>query len=127
MSSEYSSGTPGEPSPQIISDILGLASATVFPEVVATWPVKWREEAVEWAGREHLSTSDNLEVDRIPQPEFVQSAARICFSPAMAQLAVEAWTDWLGDADLRSPQEGLRIAQEAVTALLVLSRERQPS
>jgi hypothetical protein len=113
-----------ETRPEVLADLLILAGGTVIPaRVIATWTPQEREEAVAWAAAEHLSASDNPVV-RPPQPPFVLRAAEICASPALAQLAVEAWTahrEVLRYA-AAAGEDGAteRFAQDAVTGLLVL-------
>lgn len=132
-------GGDGELTPEVIADIVCLASGTVIPaQVIATWTPAERELAVQWASAEHLSASDNEDVKRIPEPGFVTRTAEICASPAMAQLAVESWVQYLevlhqSEPGIRSAEhlngagEAAEAAREAITGLLVLLRERQPS
>lgn len=41
--------------------------------VIANWTDRQREEAFEWACREHLSASDNDDVERLPCPADVRA------------------------------------------------------
>jgi hypothetical protein len=132
-------GGDGELAPEVIADIVCLASGVMIPpQVIATWTPAERELAVQWASAEHLHASDHHAVKRIPEPGFVTRAAEICASPAMAQLAVESWVQYLemlhqSEPGFRSAEhlngagEAAEAGREAITGLLVLLRERQPS
>lgn len=119
-----------ETSLEVLADILSLAvSVTIPAAVLATWTARERDQALEWAAAEHLSASDNP-VTRLPQPELVRRAAEICASPALAQLAVEAWTRHKEVCEEAQPVESpewvsARMAQDAVTGLLVLLGDRR--
>jgi hypothetical protein len=118
-----------ETSPEVLADILSLVTNVMIPAgVIATWTVREREQAVKWAAAEHLSASDNDDVKRAPQPPFVARAAELAASPALAQLAVEAWTQYREQGEFSSGWEDVyEMAQGAVTGLLVLLGGRQPS
>jgi hypothetical protein len=125
----------GDASPEVIADILGLAARVIPPEVIATWTPAERERAAGWASAENFSADGNL-AQRVPEPPFLARAAEICASPTLAQLAVEAWTARLthlegGEhpgAELHY-EHGITMmtARDAITGLLVLLRDRQPS
>jgi hypothetical protein len=108
-------------SPQVMSDLLSLVEETVIPpEVIATWTPAERVLAARWAGAEYGNASD-VPVRRLPEPGFVTRAAEICGSPALAQLAVEAWTGRPSAHDYaESPEKLAAMAQEAITGLIVL-------
>lgn len=55
---------------QVLCDLLLLVNIAVTPATVASWTSDQREQASEWAAREHLSASDNP-VRRIHKPEFL--------------------------------------------------------
>jgi hypothetical protein len=123
-----------EEDPEVLADILSLVGGVMIPaEVISTWTVTERARAARWAAAEHLHASDNEDVQRVPEPGFVKRAAEICASPAMAQLAVENWTAWLAgvqeSAEGAGPRttEAVSIARDAITGLLVLLKDRQPS
>jgi hypothetical protein len=120
--------------PQVLADMISLVTGGMIPSgVIATWTPHEREEAAEWAAGEHLSASDNTGVRRVPRPEFVRRAVEITQSPAVAQLAVEAWAlhkedlEHGGAWDDQDHRElaTRQAAQDAITGLLVLLRERQ--
>lgn len=117
-----------ETSPEVLADILSLTTSVMIPAgVIATWTRAERERAVEWAAAEHLEASDNDEVKRVPQPGFVKRATEIARSPVMAQLAVEAWTQYRERGEFSSGWADVyNVAQDAVTGLLVLLGDRQP-
>jgi hypothetical protein len=121
----------GEVTPEVLADIISLANGVMIPpEVVATWTPAERELALKWASAEHLHASDHHAVRRVPEPGFVTRAEELTSSPALAQLAVEAWVrakeelehGWAGESLV-----DVRAAQDAITGLLVLLRNRQPS
>jgi hypothetical protein len=123
-----------EEDPEVLADILSLVGGVMIPaEVIAVWTPADRKLAAKWAAAEHLHASDNEDVQRIPEPGFVKRAAEICASPAMAQLAVENWTSWLAGVQESAGGAGPRttgaigIARDAITGLLVLLKDRQPS
>lgn len=140
MPRDDSKDDEAEVTPQVISDIIGLvASPVIPPAVIATWTQAERDEALSWAGGEHLHASDNTGVKRVRQPPFVGRALEICASPVTAQLAVERWTTAKEQLErsaaacaedlLTDTEPLLAIAQDAVTGLLVLlgGREQEPS
>jgi ribosome-binding protein aMBF1 (putative translation factor) len=45
-------------------------------ETVTGWTNGQRRAAEDWAGREHLYASDNLDVDRVRRPDFVFEEAQ---------------------------------------------------
>ena len=114
--------------PQVLSDLLSLTEgAAVPPEVIATWTEREREQAAAWAVSEHLHASDHPDVARLVIPPFVARTAEICASPALAQLAVEAWTRHREAIAVHDDPEkpwadnvAAGKAQDAITALLVL-------
>jgi hypothetical protein len=112
--------------PQVTSDLLSLVMQPAIPaEVIATWTPREREEAARWASAGHLAASDNFRVKRLPQPGFVARAAEICGSPAKAQLAVEAWTQYRERGEFSAGwQDVYEVAQDAVTGLLALLGSR---
>lgn len=118
-----------EVTPQALADVIGLTGTVIPAEVIATWTRRERDAALEWAAAEHLSASDNP-VRRVPQPEPVARAAEICASPALAQLAVEAWTShrevlrYARAAGADGATEAM--AQDAVTGLLALLGGERP-
>lgn len=127
--------TDDEVTPEALAGMISLAAGVMIPaEVIATWTPADREDAAAWASGEHLIASDNPGIKRVPQPEMVARAVAIVQNPAMAQLAVEGWlrakadvegggfTSWDIAADTLT-----RAGQDAITGLLVLLRERQPS
>lgn len=116
-------------SPQVVSDILSQACETVIPpEVTALWTADERDRAVAWAGAEYLSASDHEDVQRVPKPAFVERAEEICASPAQAQLAVEAWTARDSRADFMKGGAAVAgQARDALSGLVVLTRQEQPS
>jgi hypothetical protein len=129
----------GEVTPEVLADIISLASGTMIPaEVIATWTVAERELATRWASAEHLHASDHHAVKRLPEPGFVTRAAELTSSPALAQLAVESWVQYLemlhqSEPGFRSAEhlngagEAAEAGRDAITGLLVLLRERQAS
>lgn len=108
-------------SPQVMSDLLSLVEETVIPpEVIATWTPAERVLAAKWAGAEYGNASD-VPVKRLPEPGFVTRAAEICGSPALAQLAVEAWTGRPSQFDyMDNPEKLAAMAQDALTGLIVI-------
>lgn len=121
----------GEVTPEVLADIICLANGVMIPpEVIATWTTAERDQALRWASAEHLHASDHHAVKRVAEPGFVARAAELTSSPALAQLAVEAWVrakeelehGWAGESLV-----DVRAAQDAITGLLVLLRNRQPS
>jgi hypothetical protein len=117
-----------EEDPEVLADILSLVGGVMIPAgVISTWTPAQRDMAARWAAAEHLHASDNEDVTRVPEPEFVKRAAEICASPAMAQLAVEAWVHRGDDPDLTTVRAVLELARDAITGLLVLLKDRQPS
>lgn len=115
-------------SPEWAADVISLAAGTAIPaQVIATWTVREREEAVRWAAAEHVSASDNPGTKRLAKPPVVLAAELLAASPAVAQIAVEQWTVLLEHAE-RCPeayadpgaQTVLMTARGAVTGLLTL-------
>jgi hypothetical protein len=122
--------TDNETSPEVLADILSLATGVMIPAaVVATWTSNERAEAVEWALAEHLHASGN-QVKRLPQPDLAKRTVEICASPAMAQLAVENWVKAKEQIEqsrascagelLEDTGPLVAAAQAAITGLLVL-------
>jgi hypothetical protein len=125
-----------DPSPQLIAGLLLLVlDAPGIPaEVIATWTPAEREQAVKWVSAEHLSASDNDDVERVPQPGFVTRAAEICANPVIAQLAVEAWLRHREEIALSADATSswaasvaAARAQSAIAGLLVLLKDKAPS
>jgi hypothetical protein len=120
-----------EITPQVLADMLSLASEVrIPPEVIATWTPREREDAAGWAGDEHLSASGNP-VLRVPKPGVVKWAEEVCSSPALAQLAVESWVqlkDRVEHGEFKAwdeiADELLKTGQAAITGLLVLLKDR---
>lgn len=124
-------------SPQVLADLIGTVTGMMIPAgVIATWTPRERELAAGWAGAEHLAASDNAGIERTEMPDLVALATGVAASPATAQLAAEGWMlhkerlergegSW-GDQDERE-LETQRAAEAAITGLLVLLDEKQPS
>lgn len=125
----------GEIRPEILSDMISMTGTVIPPEVIATWTPAEREQAGEWVAAEYAHASDHQEVQRLPEPPFVTLAAEICGNPVMAQLASEQWVITRqqaaehpsGPVDRETHAAVIFTAQAAITGLLVLLRERQPS
>jgi hypothetical protein len=117
---------PDESSPQVVSDVLSLACATVIPpEVTALWTVAERAAATEWAAAQCLPAGDGQDVRRVLKPRLVERAEEVCGSPAQAQLAVEAWASRPSEADfMRGSSSLAALARDALTGLTVLLAER---
>lgn len=58
--------------PDIVRDLLSLASKYVTLEELASWTPAQLEHAADWAGREHLHASDNHDVERMTVPNHVR-------------------------------------------------------
>jgi hypothetical protein len=135
---EESAVEEAEASPEVIGDLITLATGVIIPgQVIATWTPRERDTAVRWASAEHLHASDNIGVRRLPQPELVRRAIELAQSPALAQLAAEAWvtakerlensTAACAEDLLEDTEPLVTTAQDAITGLLVLLGERRPS
>jgi hypothetical protein len=108
--------------PDVLSSLLMLVEPAVIPpEVIATWTTGQRAEVQDWAAAEHLIASDNNDVKPREKPDLLDRAAEISSSPAMAQLAVEAWTGRPSQFDyMDNPEKLTAMAQDAITGLVVL-------
>lgn len=128
-----------ETTPEVLRDLIAVAAGVMIPgPVIATWTPAERREAEEWAASEHLRASDNTGIRRRKYPRLVQEAVVLAANPAMAQLAVEAWTDRKESISRDAAAFGrdhvsvnsahasalhaetIGIAQAAITGLLVL-------
>ena len=58
--------------PGVISDLLSLVGIDVPARIVALWTDEQIEQAICWAGQEHLGASDNIIHGRYPMPEFLK-------------------------------------------------------
>lgn len=119
-----------EATPQVISDIISLVAKPVIPPaVIATWTRAEREQAVAWAGGNHLAASGNTGVKRVPQPPFVTRALSVLESRVTAQIALESWIackDMVREPGLLDDpaESAIAGAQMAITGLLVLLGEQ---
>lgn len=59
--------------PEVTQSLLGLVMENPPSlKTVAGWTPGQRRAAEDWAGREHLSASDNEDVERVRRPEFIR-------------------------------------------------------
>jgi hypothetical protein len=60
----------GDPDPSVLRDLLLLAGEDIPLERIGKWTPEERAQVADWAGREHLSASDNP-VARRPRPSLL--------------------------------------------------------
>jgi len=118
--------------PEALAGLVSLAAGVMVPAaVVATWTVRERERAAEWAVAEAGAAAGDTGPHQAEQPDLVSLAMAMAANPAIAQLGLEGWTHHKeklergGDPGDWDDQDGrelatVRAAEAAITGLLVL-------
>lgn len=58
--------------PEVTQSVLALVMENPPSlETITNWTFGQRRAAEDWAGREHLHASDNLDVERVRRPKFI--------------------------------------------------------
>lgn len=122
---------PGELTPEVLHDVLGLAGSHVPKNLIEPWTPLERALACDWAMREHLVASDHDRRIRRPRPSFVTAAERHEPDPKSGQGVMLAFLRARGVRGATAPAimehlqtAGFSVVRETVQRWLAIVRER---
>src|SRR3954471_3941554 len=79
---------------RVVEMMLGLVGKQASFELIQSWSTKQREDAADWAGREHLIASDNDHLKRLKCPIHVQKLPDIDYTAIFMEEMLDKHPEW---------------------------------